>query len=194
MCKSTNTITQREQFNFIEAVRPQFSWLSTYGFHCVREESTFVRYESNTSFLNIYHGRSSYEVDAEYGELSDSQSYPVYALIRLSDPKEAENYRSYTAITPDAVMAGVKKLSTILKKYAESFLNDAPNIFGKLAKQQKECAKELALEVLSKQVRPKAEEAFRNKNYVEAAKLYESIESELSTSECKKLEYARKHL
>lgn len=203
MCKSMSEITQwnmlqREIFNFIEVVRYEFSYLSSYGFQCVKEEPTFVRYESETTFLNIYHGRSSFEIAAEFGWLKhDSQLYNIYELMRLSDPEEAERYRkrrNYIAIRPETVVTGVKRLSSVIKRYSSPFLNNDSTISAKLAKQQKEIINRFADEILSSQVRPKAEEAFRRKNYAEVVKLYESIESQLSMVERKKLEYCRKRL
>ncbi|MCB1984645.1 MAG: hypothetical protein H6936_06935 [Burkholderiales bacterium] len=196
MIEHIDPLSNREQFNFIEAVRSEFSYLSDYGYSCVKVEPTIVRYKSDTAFLNIYHGRISFEIAAEFGQLKwygNSQSYSVSELIRLSDPEAAKKYKNYAAHSPDGVKAGVKRLSVLLKKYADNFLNGTPCIFAKLSEQGKELIEEFAAEVLLRQVRPEAEEAFRNKDFVKAARLYASIESELSAAERKKLAYSRKH-
>ncbi len=187
----------RQQLNFIEIVRSEFSFLPDYGLRCIKAEPTIVRYESSTVFLNIYHGRISFEIDAEFGQIRwfrNSQSYSVFELIHLINPEDAEKYRNYSASTPEDVIAGVKRLGAILRKNADTFLKGNKSIFTKLAKQEKELSNKFATEILSRQVRPKAEEAFRRRNYAKATKLYESIESELSAAERKKLAYCRKHL
>jgi hypothetical protein len=198
MCKTVDRVDKRrDQFNFIEVVRSEFSWLTKYGFRCTKASATFVRYESATTFLNIYHGRSSYEIGAEYGQLlfsDDFKAYSVSELIRLSSPKEAEKYRNYIAIKPENVVAGVNRLSELLRKYGRTFLNDTPETFLRLAKQRNEISRKFSMEVLSRQVRPKANQEFKNKNYAEAARLFESIKSELSAAELKKLEFCRKNL
>ena len=50
----------------------------------------------------------------------------------------------------------------------------------------------LELDVLASQVRPKADAAFRDKNYAEAARLYRSIEPRLSEVERQKLALAHR--
>ncbi len=56
--------------------------------------------------------------------------------MQLIDPKQAENYRSFTATNPDAVEKGVSQLSELFKKYALSPLLSDKAIFTKLRKQR----------------------------------------------------------
>src|SRR5215471_1441934 len=60
---------ERGQLGFQEAVR--FSFLNSYGFKTVQEQTTFVRFESATVFVNVYHGRASFELGVEIGRLSN---------------------------------------------------------------------------------------------------------------------------
>jgi hypothetical protein len=193
-----HTSIDRSKLRFAEEVQVAFDFLTTdHNFRCVSVEPTFVRYESDRVFINIYHGRSSYELGTEIGLLNAAegtgQSYPLSALIDLVDSEEGNRYRNFIATTPDLVKVGVKKLSETFKKYAEDILRGNPAVFAKLKKQSDQWRKSFAREVLASHVRPKAEEAFRSKNYKEATQLYESILSELTPAELKKLEYARKH-
>ena len=55
----------------------------------------------------------------------------------------------------------------------------------------KKWAQRYALEVRAQQVKPRAETAFREKRYAEAAELYGSIAEALSPTELKKLSFAR---
>jgi hypothetical protein len=183
---------------FVEEVEVAFGFLTTeYGFRHVKVEPTFVRYESDSVFVNIYHGRSSHELGAEVGLLDTvqeyDQGYPLSALIRLVDKDEWDRYRTFTATTPELVKTGVKKVSETFQKYAVDALRGDPTIFSKLKIQREQMTESYAREVLAGHVKPKAEDAFRNKNYKEAAELYESIRTELSPAELKKLEYAKKH-
>jgi hypothetical protein len=193
MCNSNS----RSNYGFITTVQSEFSYLSTVGFKCVKETSTFVRFESVDLFVNVYHGASSHEIGAEVGKLGpdgDIDKYSVSELIRITDSDEAKKYRNFTATSPEAVVTGVKRLSAIFGRYAGPFLNGDTQLFRKLEHQKREWSKKFSLEILSKQVRPKAEEAFRDKRYGEALTLYESIESELSPAEHKRLNYCRKHV
>src|SRR6266508_1197859 len=69
---------QRESLGFAPAATQAFSFLvERLGFRLAKQEPTFVRYESKSVFVNIYHGRSSYEIGVEVGP-------------RAQTPREAE--------------------------------------------------------------------------------------------------------
>lgn len=55
----------RERLGFEAAVVENFAFLKEAGFECVRRECTFVRYESKRVFVNVYHGRGSFELGVE---------------------------------------------------------------------------------------------------------------------------------
>jgi hypothetical protein len=59
----------RWKLGFKEAVLKNFAFLVSNGFKAVRQDVTFVRYESQVAFVNIYHGRGSFEVGVEIGRL-----------------------------------------------------------------------------------------------------------------------------
>lgn len=192
----SQTLMDRARFAFCDAVQRTFGFLTEHHFQCVRTEPTFVRYESDRVFVNVYHGRSSYELGVEVGLLDfdkTERGYSLSALIGLIDPQEAANYRNFVATTSELVEVGVKTLSEKFKAYAWDTLRGDPIVFAKLEQQREQLSKSFAMEVLARQVRPKAEAAFRNKSYAEAARLYESIRGQLSPAELKKLEYAQKH-
>jgi len=197
MCDSTrNPLRCRSEYEFITTVQSEFSYLSTVGFKCVKATPTFVRFESADLYVNVYHGESSYEIGAEVGQLDargDINNYSISELIRITDSEEANKYRNFMATNPDAVVTGLKRLSAIFEKYGGPFLTGDVQLFRKLEQHKREWSKKFSLEILSKQVRPKAEEAFREKRYDEALRLYESIESELSPAEKKRLRYCRDH-
>jgi hypothetical protein len=63
----------RGHLGFPQAVRDAFRFLQTFGFKEVGADDTIVRYATERVFLNIYHGRSSYELGIEIGPRSDQQ-------------------------------------------------------------------------------------------------------------------------
>ncbi|MGH8590336.1 MAG: hypothetical protein ACREXX_13715, partial [Gammaproteobacteria bacterium] len=62
-------VTNRAELRFVEEAQTAFHFLvEELGFRLVKcEPPTFVRYESNKLFVNVYHGRLSYEIDVEIG-------------------------------------------------------------------------------------------------------------------------------
>lgn len=189
----------RLYLRFAEAVHKHFDLLlKEHGFKCVSSDQTFVRYESDEIFINVYHGRSSHEIGTEIGRLNHPDEvetgYSIGSFLQLIDPKQADSYRYFIARNPDAVEKGVSQLSELFKKYALSLLLSDKAIFTKLGKQRIVLTHAFAREVLVSQVRPEATEAFQRKDYQEAARLYESIKEDLTPTEVKKLQYAKKHM
>ena len=69
--------SRRIQLGFTSEVLSMFHFLiQDYGFKCVETDVTFVRYESESIFVNIYHGRRSYELGVEIGKLEKDEFIP----------------------------------------------------------------------------------------------------------------------
>lgn len=187
----------RTHLGFAEEVQNAFGFLvRELNYRCVAREPTFVRYESDQVFVNVYHGRASYELGVEIGRLDSpgeaQHGYTLAELMRLVDPESEAGYRYVTARTAGLVEQGVAHLSELFRRYAGAALQGEADTFAQLHEQRRRWNHEYANEVMLSQVRPQAEEAFRRKDYAEALKLFESIREGLTPSELKKLEYARK--
>jgi hypothetical protein len=187
----------RTVFKLPELVSEIFGFLGQYGMTQITADPTFVRYESDRVFLNIYHGRSSFEIGAEIGLRKGAKAgkaYPIGNLIELAGPKSEAKYRKFAAAKPDAVRIGLAQLRDIIVDYAKPALTGDESVFAELERVGNEWRKNFADEVHARQVRPEAEAAFKAKNFDHAVRLYESIrESFLTPAEVKKLEYARKY-
>jgi hypothetical protein len=60
---------ERERLAFKDAVMSGFRFFDDLGFRPAKQEMTFVRYESADVFVNVYHGRASFELGVEIGKL-----------------------------------------------------------------------------------------------------------------------------
>jgi hypothetical protein len=68
----------RTELGFAKAVLQAFAFLTEYGYIVVRVEPTFVRYECGTRFVNVFHGRRSYALGVEFGDVEvDSRAYSL---------------------------------------------------------------------------------------------------------------------
>jgi len=195
MCTSDRTQQERGMLGFSEGVRTNLGFLKQYGFREVDAEDTIIRYATERVFLNVYHGRSSYELGIEVGLVAemDKRGYPLGAFVRLTDPEEGARLRYVCATTAEEVRTGLQRLAAQVERYVKRALKGDETIFSELAQQQREWAAAYVADLAYEQVSPKAAEAFREKRYGEAAKLYESIENRLSPAELTKLEYAKQH-
>ena len=107
----------RASLNFKEEVLAAFDFLAKeYQFVIKNIEVTFVRYESESVFVNIYHGRGSYELGVEIGRFVDTFNkrecpYSLIEIIRLTSTKEIP---SFQVSTLEAVKEFVPKLAELL--------------------------------------------------------------------------------
>ena len=88
--------------------------------------------------------------------------------------------------------AGLDRVADLLQRYGARALRDDSDYFVELRQQRKAWSESYARDVLAKQLRPKAEAAFREGRYADAVNLYEKIAPTLSASEQRKLAVARK--
>ena len=79
-----------------------------------------------------------------------------------------------------------------MKEYGKEALEGNSKFFALLDKQRKVWRKKYALDVLASQTRPKAHEAFRQRDYAKAADLYSQIKECLTPTEVRKLNLAKK--
>jgi hypothetical protein len=194
-----NLNASRERFGFSQAVLTSFRFLiAEFGFKCVKQETTLVRYESSSVFVNIYHGRSSYELGVEIGELRRNSDVPEFGftlgeIISLTDTKIGSMY-PYQITKPELISKYISQLAELVKKYAVSALIGDRVFFEQLSSSQLRKSEEYIKDMKLTEVRTKGEVAWREKNYKQVVELYGSVEGDLTLSERKKLEYARRKL
>lgn len=190
----------RAELGFAEAALSAFSFLSSqYDFHLVKVEPTFVRYESPILFVNIYHGRGSFELGFEIGllEKDSAQKESAFSLgdvLDLLEIREETGYTFLQASTVERVKTLVPTLATLVQNYADPVLRSEAGVFDRLTYLQSKKSDELLKEWSLREVREKAAKAWQERNYSELASLYESISEDLTAAESKKLEYAKKQL
>lgn len=182
--------TGREDLQFPQTVARVFSFLQDYGFYQVEALPTLVRYRCGDLEARVYHGRHSYELGFEIGH--GEEMFGLGALIRLQDPSAGDRYRNPMVGTPSAVAKFLQQLADTVRRYGEQALRNDPTCFVLLHQQRKEWAKRYAFEVRCGHIRPKAEAAFREGRYREAAELYREIQAALTPAEVKKLAIAEK--
>jgi hypothetical protein len=170
-------------------VRKQFSFLGDYGFAEVESLPTIVRYRKGDLEADVYHGRKSFEVG--FGLACKNTRYSLSDLIRVTDQAAAEQYRNETATTPEGIIKSLARLQELVSQFGERALQGDAEYLSALEDQRKSWAETYALDVLAEQLRPKAEAAFRDGDYRQAASLYEKIRARLSSVELKKLALAR---
>ena len=184
----TPTSMDRSGFRFPEQVHAAFGFLNSMGFTEVEVLPTLVRYQNKGLEVEIFHGRRSYEVDA--GITGHGVRYSIAEVVEVDGPGATHKYRPRVARTPDALAPALEELCRMMKIHGARALGDDPMFFSMLARHRDQWAKDLELDVLARQLRPKAEEAFRLGHYEFAANLYGRFRARLTPAEAKKLAIA----
>lgn len=185
----------REHLGFLRAAKAAFQFLEGYGFRIAREETTLLAYHGPLGSITIFHGRSSYEIGIELrsGNIDDDNFYHVGTLIALTDSEESVKYYHPAASTPESVQRFVNGQAQILRTYGQRIFSGDVTIWAELEKAQRERSREYWAEMNFKGVAEKADEAFRERRYDEVVRVLSEFESRLTSSQKKKLEYARTH-
>jgi hypothetical protein len=163
---------------------------------------TFVRFESPTVAVNVYHGRASYELGVEMELMNDpiAKTEPPLTLRDIVEFNGAERQTGYTRVVtfsandPDLVRKFVNKLADLVKIYAEPELKGDRFAFDQLRIFRSRRAAEDDREERNSRIRSEVDKAWQRKDYSSVINLLEKIEMHLTPAEAKKLEYARKHL
>ncbi len=184
-------VTDRLHLNFEGKVGESFTFLVDLGFSQIEAVPTLVRFRKDSIEVDVYHGRQSYEVGA--GITVSGTRYAISEIIEATDPEIFKRFRYAMTTTPEGIAAAIRELSSLLQRYGNKILQGDLQLISKLKKQRKQYAEKLALDSLAYQLRPKASEAFRQKDYLTAADLYSRIRKGLSAAELKKLSFAIKY-
>lgn len=188
--------SERYKLGFNEEVRKAYQFLiNDFGFSLVKDDITFVRYESKEVFINLYHGRGSYELGFQIGLINkmgkDKEVY--YTIKDIIDYNENNNFKPFQTSNAEGVKKFVLVMAELVKKYCIKAL-DGDRLF--LKKLDKFCSENFQREMIEMDLRrilPEADKAWRNKNYSKYSELMEPIASYVSSSEKMKLQFVKKH-
>jgi len=182
----------RALLRFSEQAEQHFCFLQNKGFRCVRHDPTFVRFESQSLFVNLYHGRKSFELGLELGRLGSSENaFPMWHLLKAAAAPGAEKYLDYVARTPVAVENGLRRLAALFRGHVLEILSD-PQLFRILDRQRSDEVERLERDVKLEQVRQALAVAWNSRDFDQVVRLLDPVKCELAPSELKKLQYARK--
>lgn len=189
---------ERARLGFKEAVLSSFQFLNDAGLRPVQQEMTFVRYESPEIFVNVYHGRASFELGVEIGRLREPQSkLTLYDIVAWAGAEKAEGLGEHVAFqvsSREGVQEFVPKLAELVKKHATPFLRGDAAAFDSAFEIQSERARDYAKGVNLSQLRQKVEAAWHAKDYAQVVELYGPVRDDLDKVEAKKLAYAEQQV
>ncbi len=187
---TTEPITNNGGDKLLKAVRHHFSFLLDEGFDVRSFDKASVVLGRNDIEVTINHDRLSYEIGVEISHRLGS--YSIGEIIYAADPQAGDAYRDFAATDEAAVGVGLEAAADNVRRFGRGVIDDDSQALSRLAFLRRQRTNDFAREVKAAQVRPKAEEAFRRRQYSDVIALYESIASLLTPSERKRLEIAKR--
>jgi hypothetical protein len=194
----TTPVTEEERaahLKFVPAVRTEFGFLADLGFREMSASAYIVDFASDSVQLRIAHGRLSYELSAMFArrdhdeEMHSSYSYGAY--LTMVDPAAAAGYRDFAATTPDAVRHGVAKLAADVRAATPLLTGDATT-YDELAHHRMLAGEAQGARSRRHAYGPRAEAAWQAKDWAEVVAAYSTYENDLTESERRRLELARR--
>jgi len=186
-------------------VKSNFSFLiENYGFKLSNIERSgdsciALKYLSERLFFNLHYGSPGFELDFFIGRIGfedkpNKDGFTSGDLLFLSDDVRWKNYKLYSAHSYENLCKCLPKLAELLKSYGVGCLKgDAPT-YEKILFEKKRKINQWCNDQELKQAKKAASVAWENKDYSKFIEAFEPVVNALSSSEKKKLEYARKHL
>ncbi len=190
---------ERAKLGFKEAVLSSFKFLGELGLRPVEKKVTFVRYESSEVFLNVYHGRASFELGVEIGRLKEpeQEKLTIYEIVAWAGAEKAEGFGQHVMFqvsSPEGVQELVPKLAHLVQRYGTAFLKGDATAYRAALQDRSQTATDYVKQVILRDVRSKAEAAWRAKDYAQVVELYGPARRQLTEVEAKKLAYAEQQV
>lgn len=190
---------ERRQLGFKDAVLSSFGFLRSYELNPVKEEVTFVRYQSAAVYVNVYHGRGSFEVGVEIGRLDRTETYGLGYIVSWAGKHawESEGFGRGTMFqvsTREGVRNIVPKVAELVKKYGDPFLHGQPAFYDELQKANELASVAYGQEQLLNRIRADADAAWKARDFARVAELLQPIRADLTEVASKRLAYAEKHV
>ena len=196
----------RARLGFAEAVEASFAFLvSEFGFRVVDERSTFVRYESDRAFVNVFHGRGSYELGVEIGRwivVDDArveERFPLGDVIALDHDRAAIGYRSFATTEKEPLARFLAQLAEWTHRFAPRVLEGDVATFDRLRVESAHRSQALQEGWRAERLRAAADEAWHRKDWGRVVDAYGEMVSDLRTvelrpSELRRLRYAQERI
>ena len=180
----------RWRLRFAEAVVREFAFLeSELGFRRTKEETTFVRYESDRLFLNVFHGRGSFEIGVELGRLAEPTTHYRLPILVAALAPEYEGRTVFQASSQEAVQNCVAEAARLLREKCGAALAGHAEAL-RLAEQESQAEGErLTLRYQFGATIARADEAWESKDLARAKVLYETAECALDDTRSRRLRY-----
>lgn len=180
------------RLSFVRLAQTAFAFLLRHGFVMVNSDSTFVRFESPTVFINVSHGRLSYHVDAEIGRLVQGDIYSIYEVLSVMAPSEVARSQCQTTAA-DVLERCLTDIADVLDRCCQHLLSGDNSAFDRLQLGVAPIRAAVTLKAQFGATIDRADRAWEAKDIRQAQILYEEAEAGLDEMRSRRLKYLREH-
>jgi hypothetical protein len=192
--------SDRGKFKFADIVRSSFDFLITdFGFSIIEENVTLVRFESDRMAVNVFHGRSSYELGVEIGPLVPKGKrefrYSLSTVLAALDTEGTADYEYLQTSSPEVLPGLVAKLANMTLEFAPDLLRGNSETCKRVLYQAWLEGRRTTDASNAKSLRQVADKAWKNNDFAVVVDSYTKIKAletaELTSSELVRLRHAR---
>lgn len=176
------------RLGFVALVMKCFAFLLRLGFAAVRREDTLVRFESDTVFVNVYHGRSSYQVGLELGRIQEGDTYSLYEVLSAVAPGEIERARCQT-MDPAVLERCLAAIADTVERECKTLLAGDAAAFEQLRLVTSPMRQAATIQAQFGAIIDRADRAWDAKDFGQAADLYERATPGLDETRTRRLQY-----
>lgn len=185
---------ERTSLGFRREALDAFGFLTTsYGLRCAKALGTYVRYESDHVFVNVFHGRSSYEVNVEVGRRTGAgveRPFYLAEIVELCDGPAG--YRPPQATSIETVRRFVGEVAAVVQRCAGPLLAGDHAAFEEIARVRSERSGRYIIDAALRSARAAVADAWRDRLYDRVVEALEPVAAHLTPSEARMLAYSRR--
>jgi hypothetical protein len=190
----------RYRLGFARAVHSSFQFLlSEFGFAIVDEDATLVRFQSDGIVINVFHGRSSYELGVEFGLRVEQGKrefrYSLRTILAVVDAAGTSGYKDLQTSSAELLPGYVANLAQVTRQFAPEVLRGDPEIFKRLMYQSWLEGRRTTDHYNAGSLRHRAKKAWEENDFARVVDIYTEIKAletaELTPSEVLRLRTAR---
>jgi hypothetical protein len=190
---------ERESPNhvFVQAVMDYIApVLAEYGFTCYEKSceknSSMVGFTSARVTLKMYYEKFC-DIDVVIARKSTpSQSCVLSDMLALYP--DYRGLTSFQAYQQERITGCIRRIAELLHNYGNAVLAGVPSAFERMEEIRHHRAEAYTKEVVQSPIRKRAEQAWRDHNYLAVRNLYTAIAADLTSLEKRKLAYAEAHI